>query len=190
MEHSTNTKLVSVLMVVSKLGDNTIGILMHPLWCRQASNYSSFLLRFTALNPRVLTLYLHFCRLTLTFRFTWSFQRELIQLTFQTRIDATMFWNLTKASMDSSKLVIIGLKNFVKDWSIATSFKVRLTSAFSFEKIALFSLMLTIALSFERQWQMLIWLFHHYKQATKISSWLINVVLTNILGCWYGISTQ
>ncbi len=50
---------------------------------------------------------------------------------------------------------------------VETSFKVRLTSAFSFEKIVLSSLMLTVALSLERQWQMLIHLFHHYKQAKK-----------------------
>ncbi len=139
-----------------------------------------------ALNPKVLTLYLHFRRLTLTFWWTWSFQRELIQLTFQTKINAVMFWNLTKVFMDSSKLVIIVLKNFVKDWSLATSFKVRLTKAFSFEKIVLLSLMSTIALSLERQWQMLSWLFHHYKQLTKIITWLIKIVSTNILGCWYG----
>jgi hypothetical protein len=31
MEHSTNTKLASVLMAVNKLGDKTLGILMHPI---------------------------------------------------------------------------------------------------------------------------------------------------------------
>jgi hypothetical protein len=36
--------------------------------------------------------------------------------------------------MDSIKLAIIGLKNFMKDWSLLTSFIVRLTSVFSFEK--------------------------------------------------------
>ncbi len=74
-------------------------------------------------------------------------------------------------------------ENFMKDWLLATSFKVRLTSAFSFKKIALFSLMSMIALSLERQWRILIWLFHHYKQATKIFIRLIKVVSTNVLGC-------
>ncbi len=93
---------------------------------------------------------------------------------------SAMSSNSTKVSIVSNRLAITGSKSYTKGSLLAISFKVRLINASSFKRVALFSLMLTIALCLARIWQSLMQLFPPCKAAMKTLTWSTRAVSTNI----------
>jgi hypothetical protein len=102
--------------------------------------------------PKALILFLHSLKLTLMYQSIRSFQLACIPLMFQMVMvtNINTFSNSTKVFTASNKLDIIGLKNYVKDSLLTTSFKVRSINVSSFERIVLCSLMLMIAIYLAR----------------------------------------
>ncbi len=88
-----------VLMEVNRLGVKTTGT--HMLLSLHGLVFDVCLLLpwFTILNWNALTLFLHFLRQIWTYRLTWTFLQELIQLMSLMGTGADTFSNLTRAFM-------------------------------------------------------------------------------------------
>ena len=146
---------------VSKPGVKTTGILMLLLLHGPAFDFCSSWLRFMASTLKASILFSHSLKQTWMYHFTCSSLQESTRLMFLMETDADTSYSSTRAFTASNKLDSIGLRNFAKDSSLVTSFKVKSTNASSFGRIASFLHTWMIVSYSGKIWQSWIRLFHH-----------------------------